>query len=341
MLSPVASIPIVFVYGLLAGLQAKGHPTSQWLVEAGVAPELLQHPSARITQDQYARLLRVLMERSDDEALGLLSRPLRPGTLSLLLRNTLGASTLEVATRRLTRSFGLVQDDLRIDILSDGSLTGVALRLTHPDVDGPVSLQELLLRVFWRLLAWLAGGRLPVERFDFAFPRPLHAASYAQLFPGAVLFEQPCSAFWFDSRHLQTPMRRDESALRRFLKDAQAHIITPQRGADSLQERVRARLLQEQPQWPSLEWCADALNMAVSTLQRQLAHEGTSFSAVKDGMRRDIAMARLNSSSVSLAVLAGELGFSDSAAFQRAFKSWTGVAPGSYRRQDTASIAAQ
>ena len=42
-------------------------------------------------------------------------------------------------------------------------------------------LHEMLLRVFWRLLAWLAGGRLPAARFDFAFesPAPRSSASLA------------------------------------------------------------------------------------------------------------------------------------------------------------------
>ena len=72
--------------------------------------------------------------------------------------------------------------------------------------------------------------------------------------------------------------------------------------------------------------------MSNSTLQKHLANEGTSFQSLKDTLRRDIAVVRLNTSSVSLAALADELGFADSAAFQRAFKSWTGSAPGNYRR---------
>ena len=72
--------------------------------------------------------------------------------------------------------------------------------------------------------------------------------------------------------------------------------------------------------------------MAASTLQRRLAADGTSFQALKDELRRDLAIVRLNTSTVPLATLADELGFADSAAFQRAFKGWTGSAPGAYRR---------
>ena len=76
------------------------------------------------------------------------------------------------------------------------------------------------------------------------------------------------------------------------------------------------------------------LRFCQETSQRRLAEEHTSFRAVKDSLRRDMAIARLNSSQVPLAVLADELGFSDSAAFQRAFKGWTGVPPGSYRHPE-------
>jgi AraC-like DNA-binding protein len=73
--------------------------------------------------------------------------------------------------------------------------------------------------------------------------------------------------------------------------------------------------------------------MAASTLQRRLAADGTSYQALKDALRRDLAIVRLNTSTVPLAALAEELGFADSAAFQRAFKQWTGSPPGAYRRR--------
>ena len=60
--------------------------------------------------------------------------------------------------------------------------------------------------------------------------------------------------------------------------------------------------------------------MPAFILQRRLAREETSFQTWKNELRRDIAIVRLNTSTVPLYTLVGDLGFADSIAFQRAFK---------------------
>ena len=331
MLHPPVTIPIAFVHGMLSGVRARGLPCDAFLVDTGIAPELLQQVSARVTADQYAALFRLVIERLDDEAMGFLSRPLKRGSFALVARSALDAGTLEVALRRVARTMRLLQDDVVLEPVHEGGLAGLALRFDDPAAPKLAHLHELLLRVFWRLLAWLAGGRLPVARFDFAFESPPYAGSYGKIFPALLRFEQHRSALWFDAKLLQRRVRRDETALRTFLADAQANIIVPRRD-DVVSARVRDHLQQTQPAWPDLAATADALHMAASTLQRRLAADGTSFQVLKDELRRDLAIVRLNTSTVPLAALADELGFADSAAFQRAFKSWTGSAPGAYRR---------
>jgi len=178
----------------------------------------------------------------------------------------------------------------------------------------------------------LAGGQLPAVRFDFAFQSPAYASNYGKVFPAPLQFGCAQSAFWFDAAQLKQPVRRDERAMRAFLADARAQVIVPRRGDELCSARVRAHLQHTQPAWPDLAATAEALHMSTSTLQRRLASEGTSFQSLKDELRRDTAIVRLISGTVPLATLAFELGFADSAAFQRAFKVWTGSAPGAYRR---------
>ena len=153
------------------------------------------------------------------------------------------------------------------------------------------------------------------------------------MLPGELRFAQQHSAFWVEAQRLRDPIRRDEAALRAFIADLQGNIILPRRRDEDASTRVRCYLLGACPAWPDLATTAEAMHMSVSTLQRNLGHEGTSYQLLKDELRRDLAVSRLTTSTEPLAALAAEPGFSDSAAFQRAFKSWTGSPPGAYRRR--------
>lgn len=332
MLRPPVTIPIAFVHGMLTGVSPREALRARYLTEAGIAPELLQQAGARVTAEQYSALFRLLMDRLDDECLGLLTRPLKRGSLALLTRAAASAPTLEIALRRASHTFRLLQDDVLLEPVQEGALAGLSIRPTDASRTFAPFLYELLMRMLWRLLAWLAGGQLPAARFDFAFSSPPYAVSYGKVFPAALHFGCPRSAFWFDIARLNDPVRQDDAALNTFLADAQAQVIVPRRTGEPASARVRETLQRALPVWPDLGTTADALSMSGSTLQRRLAAEGTSFQALKDELRRDLAIVRLNSSAVPLAQLAYELGFADSPAFQRAFKGWTGSAPGAYRK---------
>jgi len=337
MLQPPVTIPIAFVQGMLSGIRARGADArvdvDAALEDAGIAPALLDAPGARVTAEQYVALFALLMERLDDEALSFLSRRLKRGSFALMTRATLGAPTFEVALRRVAHTFSLLQDDLTLVLLREGPLAGFGLQLSDTAAARQNFLHELMLRVYWRLFAWLHGGRLAARRFDFGFELPPYADGYAKVFPGPLQFGQPCSAVWFDASALATPMLRDMQEMNTFLAASPANVILPRLAEQAMSARVRSVLQQNRPAWADLATTAGSLHMSVSTLQRHLATEGTSFQSLKDQLRRDLAIVRLNTSAVPLAALAEELGFADSAAFQRAFKAWTGGAPGSYRRR--------
>ena len=332
MRSAPVTIPVAYVLGILAGARAHDVATEPWLLHAGISPALLAEPAARVTGEQYVALFETMMREYRDEGLGFFSRALRPGCMALVMRSTLGTPTVGTAMRRMYRGFQLLQDDLQFDTVEDGPFTGVRLVEARHGYPNQVFAHELVLRVYSRLLSWLHGGRLRFEGFDFAFERPAHGAEYPQLFSGTIRFGQPHSTMWVTTAKLAAPMRRDEAALHEYFSHAWRNVVLPRRREDATSQRIRNYLQQMRPAWPDLPATADALHMSVSTLQRHLATEGSSFQAIKDQLRRDLAIVRLNTSGVALAALAAELGFSDQAVFQRAFKGWTGSAPGSYRQ---------
>jgi AraC-like DNA-binding protein len=342
MLKAPDTISIEFVRGMLSGVDVDvgvdvgvggaGPACARWLIDAGIEPGLLAQDAARVTAEQYVALFALLMDRRNDEFLGFLSRPMRRGSFALVARSTLGAPTLAHALRRLCATLNLLQDDLAFTPVREGGLAGLRLVFDTEAAARANFLHQLLLRVFWRLITWLHGGKLKAARFDFAFAAPGHVAEYAKVFPGEVRFEQTHTTVWFDAAQLATPLLRDAAALRGFLASAPGTVITPQRSEHAASARVRAFLQARRPDWPDLPATASALHLSTSTLQRRLAAEGLNYQAVKDQLRLDAAIVRLNTSAVPLTTVALELGFADSAAFQRAFKAWTGSAPGAYRR---------
>lgn len=69
------------------------------------------------------------------------------------------------------------------------------------------------------------------------------------------------------------------------------------------------------------------------TLYRRLHEEGSSFRAVKDAVRRDLALARLEKTEQSIAQIAADLGYAEPSAFFREFQHWTGISPTHYRKR--------
>jgi AraC-like DNA-binding protein len=96
-------------------------------------------------------------------------------------------------------------------------------------------------------------------------------------------------------------------------------------------ERVRTQLQQDGE--VRIRPLARELHMSVRTLQRRLGEEGTSFAGLVDEVRHELARALLRRSDLSLVDVAGRVGFAEFATFSRAFKRWTGIAPGAYRNQ--------
>lgn len=325
------TVGIVFVRNLLSGARAKGLDCEPWLVEAGIAPARLADDAARVPLAQYGELLRVMMVQLQDETLAFLGRRSKPGAVLMQARAALGAPNLEQAIRRVAHVFNLLHDDVSLQFVRAGDCGGFALRFEDEALRGQAPAHETLMRSYWRLLAWLVGGLLPAAKFDFGFARPAYADELAPIFPAPWRFDAPASAVWFTQERLQMPVCRDEAALQVYLKGGPIQIVLPRRD-HGVGGKVRLHLQRTQPNWPDLERTAHAVNMSPATLQRHLASEGTSFQALKDQLRREIAIYRLHTSTVPLAKLAAELGFADSSSFQHAFKGWTGSPPGRYRR---------
>ena len=76
---------------------------------------------------------------------------------------------------------------------------------------------------------------------------------------------------------------------------------------------------------------ARALGCSRQTLYRRLKAEGLTFEQVLDNLRRRLALKLICDAALSVKEIGYRLGFSDPAAFSRAFKRWTGKSPRAFR----------
>lgn len=90
---------------------------------------------------------------------------------------------------------------------------------------------------------------------------------------------------------------------------------------------------------PTLSSIAVDLGLSARTLQRELADRTVSYGQILRQCRLKRARALLEQGELDLDEIAGELGYSDSTAFSRAFRQWTNVTPrrfiGSENRKKT------
>lgn len=338
---PGPSVAGGFVTGMLAGCARRGIDPAPLLDHAGIARTILADVHARIPLGGYVALYNAVVERLGDEGFALFSQPLRPGSFEFLCRCAISAPDLGQALAHACRFLGLILPDIaaRLD-RADGE-AAIVLTETLPlrDGAGRVFAFEWLLRLLHALACWLAGRGLVLDRVDFPYAAPPHVADYDLIYTADSRFGASVLRARFAANLLDLPVRRDEAALRQYLAGGPGRISTLYRRDREMVLRVRDCLRGALPEMLTLAQVADALHVSPRTLHRRLEAENSGFQAIKDALRRDLAVSRLTKSDLPLSRIAADLGFADATAFYRAFVGWTGMAPLRYRQRQRAADA--
>jgi AraC-like DNA-binding protein len=300
-----------------------------FLDDIGLASRV--QPGARVTHDQIVRLYQLVTRQTGDEMMGLWSRPIRSGTLKHLCSSMRGASSLSAALFRFTSFWNLLLDDFQLVFESQGD--SMSICLVPRDAARPQRFGHmLLLKLAHGVASWLTGRELPLSEVGFAFARPGFAEDYPVLFPAPIRFGQAHSKIVFSEQLGDVPVARSEADMQEFLLRAPRDWIFTSYRAHALPLRLREMLLRADRLDFHLRDAAQALNLTPRTLIRRLDGEDTSFQAIKDGLRRDIAMRDLSRGLKSIEAISHDIGFASAANFHRAFRRWTGITPGAYRR---------
>lgn len=326
------TISICFVVEALLEAQRRGVGVAALMTRAGVPPDLLDMPLARVSAEQYGALWRGVAEALGDEFFGMDSHPMRPGSFGILCHALLDCADLRHALERTLRFFSLVLDDLSGVLTVDGQRA--ELTLADHNRPGRLFAHGTLFVIIYGLACWLTGRRLPILEVAFCQEAPAHVAEYRLIFGNAVRFGQQASCMTLDAGVLALPIIRDGKATSEFLRQAPANFLIRYRNRAGAVAQVRARLSgTEVAEWPTFENLAFAMHTTPSTLHRRLEKEGSSYQVIKDDLRRDLAIDLLCNSRLSVDDVARALGFAEHSAFHRAFRKWTGASPGAYRSE--------
>jgi AraC-like DNA-binding protein len=96
---------------------------------------------------------------------------------------------------------------------------------------------------------------------------------------------------------------------------------------------IRALLIRDIVNPPTLGAIATLLNVSDRSLRRQLREQGISFRGLLDELRMQIALKYLRTTTLANDDIALALGFSDAANFRRAFRRWTNKSPSEIRAE--------
>lgn len=328
------SVAITFVIKAVAALRRRGVDEQPLLRAVGIQPHLLSSEHSRVQASQYSALWLATASAIDDEFFDLDSRRVKVGSFASLCRLCVHAQTLREALQRAIGFFNLLLDDTQLEQERRGDAVRIAItHPTHRALPDQIFAHETLLILLHGLLCWLVGRRLLIRQAQFGYTRPQWWREYLAMYSTELRFAQEQTAILIDAAYLEAPVQQSEKSMREFLRRAPYNIILKYRDERSWAFRIRRRLRNTPPEsWPNFEPLAQELKVAPSTLHRRLESEGESFQRIKDELRRDMAIHRLSEGQDSVASIAAELGFAETSAFHRAFKQWTGVSPGDYRR---------
>jgi AraC-like DNA-binding protein len=220
------------------------------------------------------------------------------------------------------------------------------LNVRH-DVDGERAMIRLDLGtpmpraiVDFTVAAWYANHlRTPLAEAThleclFTHAKPERTNEYERAFsPAALRFDAPFNGFVFDRDLLDEPLSTADASTHAVLSEHVALTVAHLTTRRTLVARVREITMRDLVQGgPSVFSVARQLRMSARTLGRRLEREGTTFSAVLDQLRKELALGYVGNHGIAFTDIAFRLGFSHVEAFHRAFKRWTGQTPLTYRR---------
>ncbi|MBK7974535.1 MAG: AraC family transcriptional regulator ligand-binding domain-containing protein [Deltaproteobacteria bacterium] len=321
---------------IVAQLEQGGADVERVLAAAGLKRAQLEDPDVRIDHERWVALLEIGARATGDPCFGLhAAEQLSRRSYSLPALFIQAQPTLGEGLRRLDRYFHIVHEGMQLALLLDGDRARVRLDFL-PGLAQPRILAEHMIAFGSVLGVQLFGAECPRPReVRFAHAPPASTAEHERVIRGPVRFGTEHTEIAFDTATLSLPLDSANPHLGAILEDEARRLAERLPSGATLVGRCAAwvRSQVHAGREPRITDMAAELALGERTLRRRLESEGTSVRALVDEVRREMASAHVASGRLSLDEIALLLGFSEAAAFRRAFRRWTGQSPSQFRRR--------
>ena len=312
-------------------LESMGISANAVLRLAALPSQLFQQTRIWLTTEEMRALYDAIAELTGDQAIGLrLGSEERPENYSPIAIAALFTRSFRDALNRVARYKRLTSPQ-EIRLLERGKECAVEFVWLLAEVaESPIWIDACF--------AWTVtigrrgiGGNIHPVRVELR--RPItNKQAYENFFACPVKFGARHNRLFFRVEDLDQPFITYNPDLLEAIAPQLESELIQYLANRSLQEQAKGilkRLLAGQR--PRLEDVALELRIGTRTLQRKLLEEGTTFHALMEEARHEMAQHYLRQPSLELNETAYLLGYEDPNSFIRAFHKWEGTSPGEWR----------
>lgn len=330
----LGDISVSYVEILRKTMHSLGSNPNQILQQFGINEITLASPDARISIPRFMRLGFACIQCSQKPWLGLeMGVQTSAANLGIAGLMALSSKNLKMACKSICEYELLSSSNARGQsafYMSEGF--GIAQFYSiSPYNSFNLFVVDSVLSGWYNLVRWVTGKEDCIEAMCFEFDEPEYSFRYREYFNCEVRFSQPYNAVIIKPHALDYTVIYSCSSTYQFLKrQADADLAKVRMGLNFNEKVAQVITPLLNGSTPTLDHVSEQLNMAPWTVRRKLAAEGTTFQKVLNNTREGLAISYVKDTSFTLGEIAYLLGFGSPTAFQRAFKRWTGIAPGSY-----------
>ena len=318
---------------------ARGAARRVLIERSRLRPEDLQEQDNRVPLSNYLALIKAGVELCDEPALALLfGEAVRFQDISIVGLIGEAAETTEEARRQLNRYARLMLDeggcgisDYLELVRDEGKVWLKSTSLLY--VDYPLLTESAFARCICGARELFGAARWPYPKaIHFTHQEPSYRAEYDRVFGVPLVFGSQMNALLMDEEFLSIRLPRTNRYVFGVLSERAEALLKSLEGSRSTRGRVESLLMRIlHTGEASMDVIAGKLGLSRQTLFRRLKAEGVTFERVLDELRHKLALYYLSGKKVSVNETAYLVGFSDPAAFSRAFKRWTGSSPRAMR----------